>query len=345
MLVEACRQSFAGADPDRLEPLLANQAGLLPLARRHRVQGLAWLALERHASALEPAARNGLASDSRAIAVNGLRAALASRQLLDAHRESGVPLLFLKGLAVGALAYHAPFVKMSSDIDLLVAPEDVGRSADLLAAQGFEPVLPRDRSRIERWHGWHKESIWERGDGLVVELHSSPVSHPRLLPGLSVRSPSMTVEVAPGILLPTFAPDQQFAYLCVHGASSAWFRLKWVADLAGLLHGRSDQEIEALLESAARQGAGRCAVQGLLVAGALFAPWWSALAARHSDGIERALAKTALLDLRARAAPLDRVGGTVGIRLSQLVLAPGAGAFAVEAKRQLVEMIRMRVER
>jgi len=76
--------------------------------------------------------------------------------------------------------------------------------------------------------------------------------------------------VAPGIRLPTLARDEQFAYLCVHGASSAWFRLKWISDLAGVLHGQSGEMIERLFERSQALGAERAAGQALLLADRLF---------------------------------------------------------------------------
>ena len=48
--------------------------------------------------------------------------------------------------------------------------------------------------------------------------------------------------------MPTLADEPLYAYLCVHGASSAWFRLKWIADLNALLAGRTAEEIAALPE-------------------------------------------------------------------------------------------------
>lgn len=53
-----------------------------------------------------------------------------------------------------------------------------------------------------------------------------------------MESARQLVEVACGIELPTLARDEPSAHLCVHGASSAWFRLKWITDLAALIDGR-----------------------------------------------------------------------------------------------------------
>ena len=90
--------------------------------------------------------------------------------------------------------------------------------------------------------------MWQSPDGLNVELHRRLADSLELIPGIGVGSPRQEVEVAPGVVLPTLAPDELFAYLCVHGASSAWFRLKWVTDLAALLCDCTAAEIARLYE-------------------------------------------------------------------------------------------------
>ena len=181
-----------------------------------------------------------------------------------------MPALFVKGLTGAALAYRHPLLKMSSDIDLLVAPRNVVRGGELLARRGYRQLIPPPPADVGRWHRRHKESVWAPENGLHVELHSRLADNSRLIPCIDIDSPSETVDVAPGIRLPTLARDELFAYLCVHGASSAWFRLKWISDLAGLVHGQSGETIERLYEWSQALGAERATGQALLLADRLF---------------------------------------------------------------------------
>ena len=212
-----------------------------------------------------------LKADAEAIAIANLRAAAGSRELLAAFDEAGVALLFVKGLTLGALAYGGVASKSAADIDILVAEDDVGRAADVLRRCGYSLVVPRPVEVVCAWHKRSKESLWVNEDaGLHVDLHSRLADNRALIPTLTVHSPSRRVEVSPAIAVPTLAPDELFAYLAVHGASSLWFRLKWLTDFAALLPPEDGAEIARLSHRSQMLGAGRAAGQGLLLADAIY---------------------------------------------------------------------------
>ena len=135
----------------------------------------------------------------------------------------------------------------------------------------------------------------------------------------------------------TLDEQELFAYLCVHGASSAWFRLKWVCDLAALLHGKDHEQIERLYDQSLQLGAGRAAAQALLVADSVFgisAP--DTLRQRlRADRLNRWLANIALRQLMDEREPLDRALGTFWIHSTQLVLLSGAANMASELARRV----------
>jgi hypothetical protein len=161
-----------------------------------------------------------------------------------------------------------------------------------------------------------------------------------LIPSIDVHSPRQLVEVTPGISLPTLAGDELFAYLCVHGASSAWFRLKWIADFAGLLARFAPAEIERLYDVSQQLGAGRAADQALLLADALF----GSLA---GTSLEPRLRRDRPSCWLAAAAYRQLVGntdcreptevrlGTARIHLAQLPLMPGLRFSLSELARQI----------
>ena len=102
-------------------------------------------------------------------------------------------------------------------------------------------------------------------DFISTSTHASPTIPRCCRTSESSPQPSLC-QVAKGIELPTLGKDELFAYLAVHGASSAWFRLKWITDFAALLHGESADEIERLYARSQQLGAGRAAAQALLLA-------------------------------------------------------------------------------
>lgn len=346
LIADLCRRAFRADEAAQMDvPAALDWERLLRLARFHRVQGLV-----SHSLGSLPVAPPGeiaaeLSADARVIAATNLRAAVESRDLLSDFDAAGIPLLFVKGLTLGALAYSTPLLKMSWDIDLLVAPQQVSAAARLLLQRGYRLVLPADFARLEPWHLRRKESVWSHEDDMFVELHSRLADNPRLIPDIGLGSPSRCVEVAEGIRLPTFEDDDLFAYLGVHGASSAWFRLKWITDFAGFLAGRSPSEIEQLYKRSLQLGAGRASAQALLVADRFYGTLTdTGLKGRlESDRPSRWLARAAIRQLAGRTEPWEPTEsplGTAAIHWTQLLLLPGVSFKAGELGRQLSDAVR-----
>ena len=342
LVVECCRRAFAGDGGGRLE-VLAGHADwplVLRLARRHRVEALVWDAL-RAIDALPGREADALRADAAAIAEHNLRAAQESALLKEAFSRAEIPLLFVKGLTLAALAYPQPYLKMGWDIDLLVPPGSIRDAAEVLQSNGYAAIEPRSGApeKIARWHRTRKESTWRNAErGMVVDLHHRLADNPRLIPAIGMESPRQLVEIADGIALPTLPDEELFAYLCVHGASSAWFRLKWITDLAAFVNHRGGG-IEQWYRSSQRLGAGRSADQALLLADRLFgllagSPLAAELGRRQASRWLADAAYGQLAGPRALAEPTERPLGTGMIHLTQFLLLPGAAFKASELWRQ-----------
>ena len=343
LLIECCHANFTQRRGERTDGHQANVdwPRFQALAQRHRVEGLAWHGLR--ALDIQPPEEIALSllAAGRQIAEHGLRAAFESERIRDNFASQGMPLLFLKGLAVGHLAYGDAFRKAASDIDILVPAAQIGQAGSWLRELGYKAVDPEcdDDATIERWHRVSKESTWvNREDTICLELHSALTDHHDLISGVGIGSPIQNIAIMPGITLATLANDELVAYLCVHGAASAWFRLKWIADLAGLLGGASEAELARLLARARTLGTGRTAEQALLLACYLFPllPFDASLSrALRRDPIATWLARRSLAQLLAPE-PTKRRLGTLTIHLTQLMLAPGLQSAWREFRRQLV---------
>ena len=165
------------------------------------------------------------------------------------------------------------------------------------------------------------------------------MDNPALLPGVDALGPRLMVDIAPGIRLPTLALDELFAYLCVHGATHAWSRMKWIADVAALLKNADEGEVERLYRRSLGLGVGRCSAQALLLCNLLFETRLpSSLAAElRSDPAVRYLVRIALSAMAGRNAETeldDTVFGTVPIHLSHFLLASGWRYKLSEVRRK-----------
>jgi hypothetical protein len=349
LAVQCCRNSFGvfeGASSVAF-PAVTDWGRFLRLVRFHRIEGLAWDSLSAH-DILPAEVRSSLSEAAASIAAQNLQAAVECRTLLEAFGAANVPLLFLKGLTLGALAYRNPALKAAVDIDLLIDPADLGKAAALLGECGYRLALPNGASggeRLKVWHRVSKESAWTKDSPpLQIDLHTRAADNSQVIPAISVHSSRRLVDIGSGIRLPTFADKELFAYLAVHGASSAWFRLKWISDFAALLNGRDAGELASLHARSQSLGAGRAAGQALLLAHALFGTLDQAGELRstlHKDRQTRRLFRAALNLIRGEPAePTERRLGTLTIHWTQLLLLPGAGFALSELSRQSTTVLK-----
>jgi hypothetical protein len=315
------------------------------LARFHRVQGLVWKGVNATGQILPEAASAALLADAKGIAFNNLKVAAECQGLNAAFTSAGVPLLFVKGLTLAKLAYGECSSKAANDIDLIVSEDSLDEASRTLVGRGYnlvEPATAPAPAQVVAWHANHKESLWRHSEsGIHVDLHSRLADSPMLIPGIGLDSALQQVTIASGISLPTLCDDELFAYLAVHGASSAWFRLKWVVDFAALTHRCAADRIEKLYERAQSLGAGRAAGQALLVSHALFGTLDALpvlIQQMRNDRATSLLGAIALKQLAKRAEPVEPTAhllGTAAIHYSQLLLLPGWRFAASELMRQI----------
>jgi hypothetical protein len=314
----------------------------LRLVRRHRVEGLANAALRRAQVQPTPSVEQALRSEATAIARQNLVYAVESLRLHRMFVAEELPMLFVKGLPLSALAFGDIALKKAWDIDLLVRPDDVMRACAILTAAGYERTIPGgDEEEFATWLSLCKESLWIHPEKEVaLELHTRLLDNPLLLPGIDAAFPPLMVEVAPGISLPTLPREELFAYMCVHGAAHGWSRLKWLADVAALLAKEQPAEIERLYRRAVDLGAGRGCAQALLLSQRFFATELPELleSELRGDWQVRRLVRlaTRVMTGGGDGAELDEgLFATVPILLGHFLIAPGWRFKLAEARLKL----------
>ena len=238
------------------------------VAARHRIEGLVHAALACAGVTPDAPVAEALRREAGMIALAGLEMAAETGRLQGLFDRAGIDNLVLKGATLDILAWGRIGLKRSWDIDLLVTAADAARARALMEREGYVLESPADGApgAFEAWIALSKEAVFRHpGRAHVVELHWRPADVATLLAGLSAHSPTQDAPLSPTLALRTFADDALFAYLCVHGTSHAWSRLKWLADLGALLARRGDRERERLYRRAADLGGGRCPAAALLL--------------------------------------------------------------------------------
>lgn len=314
----------------------------LKLARRHRVVGLVRHGFAATGVALPVAIAHAVADDARRVAYRGLALAAETARLCGALAGAKVPVVALKGAPLAMLAHGSLATKHAWDIDLLVPADRIEDAAQALAAAGYRCHIPGTAMvGLADWHRFAKDSAWRNDEAdITVELHTELTENSRhLLPGLTARSTTRSVELSPGLTVPTFGHDALFAYLCVHGALSGWRRLKWLADLAGLVRDCDAMEIARLHGAAATLGAGRAASQAIALCARVFGtPLPPAVAAALADDWRTRLLVAGGLRLLTDPAgyddPDERRFATLPIHLMTALLVPGGAYRRAEMTRR-----------
>lgn len=308
------------------------------LAARHRVEGLAWDGLSQSDASVPAPYSDRLKERANRIAAQQLQGIATSKRMLEHFAANETGLLFLKGTALAAQAYPRPMAKDSCDIDILIDPDALADAARLLAELGFDLVTPSNVSQLDQWHARRKESVWIDRHGVQLDLHTRLADNPELLRLMDPWRRPATVP-AFGLQMPTLGESNQYAYLCVHGTSSAWFRLKWLVDLHALILSHDD-DLADWHTLTSEAGVGRLSRVALALLVELFTLdiAKSVLDRDPLNAVERSMVAMAKGQLLAQNEPTARPLGTLSIHLMQMLQRPGPGFIFREAARQVVEM-------
>jgi hypothetical protein len=332
LLIDCCRPRVSDADLALLAPRLGSADGkrLTLLARRHRVEGLVWRTLKR--AGVIPLGAHPIGEEARRIAADGLRMAVECGRVHQIFSRASLPHLFVKGQTLGVLAWGDPLIKHQLDIDLLVQPGAITKAARLLDSLGYVQQVPEPSVDPADWHRSHKESQWRNDDGILLDLHSRLGDHRALLPTATATVTPRMVEVPGGNSLPTLPDRLLLPYLAVHGGSSGWFRLKWVADFAALTSRLPSAAVATLVDEAPRLGTGRALPAALVLANRLLGT--KLPPDLQVDGGTLKLVDLALRLISEWGEPTERRFGTLPIHRSQLLLMPGSHYFLSELMRK-----------
>ena len=153
--------------------------------------------------------------------------------LLHELSEAGIETLILKGAALVSLYYEDPGLRPMADIDVMVRPEQAGKTAALLEAQGWRPKADFQAQRRSR------HSVGFIGEnGLELDLHWYLLRQ-CCYPGADLRLWENAVPVRVGgveALAP--GPADLLLHTLVHGSWwSAQPSIRWVADAVIVISG------------------------------------------------------------------------------------------------------------
>ena len=228
----------------------------LRLVDRHRIPALSWAALKRVSGLEIPQhASRELRDRSDACRMQAAKHSMLLAGVLKGFNHAGIPAMTMKGPILSLELYGDVGLRQSQDLDLMVKPEDLARAQACLESMGWRqdaawfPLSPRQWDNFLR-HEYDLHLVHPHG-GCLLELHWR--SWWELRDQTEGRWAGSVPGVWQGSLHKAMSPIDQVLYLCSHGGFHAWFRAKWLGDLARI-HAEGRMDWQATLDQASRTG-------------------------------------------------------------------------------------------
>jgi hypothetical protein len=211
-------------------------AAVLRLAGRHGLVPL----LARHAARFGDAAPAGFRDAvRRSFALNAQynRKLMAElRTILLRFEQHGIPALPYKGPVLAHRLYGDTAFREMSDLDVMVAKDDVPGALALLRDLGYHsPHHPTPRQHRALLRADNNYALCSPETRVPVELHWA-FAHRHAIEALGLDELDTDRRTVEGMEVRWFAPEDLLLVLCFHGTRHMWERLAWLCDVNQLLH-------------------------------------------------------------------------------------------------------------
>lgn len=171
-------------------------------------------------------------------------------QIDDVLVRARLRAVVLKGAGLAERLYPRPWLRPTSDVDLLVREADLEAARDALSAVGY---VWEDTAVEARYRRQHHHIHLRRSGSLPLELHFHAyrgfgrvmASEPLLARSVAFRGRHPESGVRQWQALRALSPPDEFVYLAVHAAAHRFVRLGWLYDLELLLDTMGREDIAA----------------------------------------------------------------------------------------------------
>jgi hypothetical protein len=265
----------------RVEPDAAQSIGLLlrenidwglllRTAWQHGVTPLLYRSVESvDAKAVPSSVLDDIRSQVRAITARTALQVTELLRLLALFEAAGIRAIPFKGPVLSAAAYGSIALRMSSDLDILVARDQVPTVCEILVEQGYacpQEDLSPDKKDAFRFV-FNQHCFHCRRNSIVVEPHWELMNRAYVPPldTTQLRARAVTASLA-GRPVPGLTPEDSMTFLCAHGYVHLWARLAWICDVAELMRAHPGMNLQAMIVQATSVGGRRSLLLGLHLA-------------------------------------------------------------------------------
>jgi len=231
----------------------------LCLVDRHRIPAMSWASLKCVPDlCLQENVVRELRRRSDACRMQSMLRLHLLAGVLRRFNRASIPVMPLKGPLLSIEMYGDPGLRQSKDLDILVRREHVAAAQACLEETGWSrceksSILTQRQLEFNMRHEHHTDYVHARTD-CELELHWRTVWESPEEAGDHMDR-SLTAEWQ-GCTYQAMDRIDLTLYLCNHGSNHAWFRAKWLGDLARI-HAAGSVDWMAALTRARQSGAER----------------------------------------------------------------------------------------
>jgi len=224
-------------DTGDLGEIEENWQSLVAACDYHQVSPIVFHRLQSHGGRLlAPQVLEQLRARFYRISAYNHRLALLLVQLIRQLEEQQIPCLALKGPTAALAVYGDLSLRQYEDIDIMVRPEDVAKSVEMLFSRGFQPAMDHGE-RYKDVKLYHEITLQSPDESYSVDLHwqLAPPFASTFGPNSSeLWNRAAKLHLAGGEV-PVLCREDLFMALCQHGTRHRWWQLKWLFDVSELL--------------------------------------------------------------------------------------------------------------
>lgn len=245
VLLSACRVFLGTEEPERLEGLLGQGPDwdrLLALASRHGVMPLLYRSIGRLNSQVVPQdwmAR--LRARYMQNAARNIRMTGELLRILNILKEAGIKAIPLKGPILAQTLYSDVAIRQFSDLDILVACKYLDKALIALEKKGYKIIDDQrneksQKKRTALMKQIHHCVLTNESSGTYIELHWQ--FSPKIF-RLNTKEDAVWNRAKTDFVLGKevlcLSNEDNFLFLCQHGARHLWKNLSWLCDITRLL--------------------------------------------------------------------------------------------------------------
>ncbi len=212
------------------------------LALKNRVYPPVYRNLKKSGSPwINEAVMNSLETQCKGNQLYSLLLASELFRVTEGLNKIGISVIAFKGPLLSLAIYQDISMRVSRDLDLLAAPEDIPVIDEFLRESGFErtfgmgPLSFRKNRLLQKT--FHHET-YQSSNGIQLELHWRLLEDSGHIAGKSLGKDKQEISLF-GKRIYGLKNEENFIYLIIHGSKHAWKRLRWLCDIYELMKART----------------------------------------------------------------------------------------------------------